>query len=83
MLHSEHEIVCLSELDRKRHVYSTRIQHAKLTDDPHITSFAEVRDLLTFLHTEGHKTGRYTLGLLQCLGISGRFPYIRIEILLP
>ena len=83
MLYSEDEVICFSELDRKRHIYSTRIQHSKLADDPHITSLAKIRNLLPFLHTESHKAGSNALCLLQRLSIGGRLPYVGIKILLP
>ena len=83
MLHSEHKIIGLTQLDRERDIDGTGIQYTEFTDNPHITSFAEVRNLLTLLDAKRHKTSGNTLCLCKSLLVSGRFPDICIQILLP
>ena len=83
MPYSEHKIISLTQFDRKRHIDCTCIEHSELSDHPHVTTFAEIGNLLSFLYSECHKTGSDALCLLQSLLISRRFPYIRIKILLP
>ena len=42
MLYAEDKVICLAELDRKRNVDSTGLEHSELSDDPHVAAFAEV-----------------------------------------
>ena len=83
MLYPEHKVIGLAKLDGKRHIHSSCIEHSELTDDPHVAPFAQIRDLLSFLHSESHESGGNALCLLQGFFISGWLPCICVKILFP
>ena len=60
-----------------------RVKNTKLSNNPHITAFTQIRNFFTFLDSERHKTGGNPLCLCEGLFISCRLPYICIKILFP
>ena len=42
MLYSEYEIILLTELDGERYIDRTGVKYAKFSDDPHVTTFAQI-----------------------------------------
>ncbi len=73
---AENKVICLLQLDGKRHIDSSSIENAKLSDYPEIASLAQIGHLLPFLHTERHKPGTYSVSLPERLAVSCRLPYV-------
>ncbi len=77
MVYTEHKIAAFFKFYRERHVHTAGVQDSKFSDDPHIASFRQKRNLVAFLQSERHKSGRNLVGIQPCLLKCSFSPFVR------